>query len=481
MDVECILKMGPELEDFLQEFSACCGSEIHSHVHTYVSGQVSLIDRKKVEQIALHSMTVPRTLQEFLASYQWDHERMRIRIQQIVARDQSQGNSVGIVDETSFAKKGDKTPGVQRQWCGESGKTDNCVVSVHLSYAHDDFHCLVDEDLYLPESWSADRARCRAARIPDDVVYRPKTEIALEQHQRATENGIVFKWLTFDEWYGAKPAFLETLDSRKQAFVGEIPGNFRVWLDQPRVTDRPWRKKGSRGSGRKTPRLVAGTPQTKKVQECFEQSPVFTEQAWEPWHVKDTQKGPKVVEVKRATVFRKNPDGLPSSANQLLVVRDVNTPQTVKYFLSNSQPKTKTGPLLKVGFSRWRVERCFEDDKSYIGMGEFQGRTYPGFLRHLILSAVSLLFLARMRELFLTQYPELTISQLKQATSALFESLNLTRASAQRVLEAAAFKLQYYQRRNRQARQSHAKTRKRKLSAMGVDMTTINQCCWDTS
>lgn len=479
MDVQAILQLGPKLGEFLEQFSDCGGGEVQAHVRTYVEGQVSLIDRKNIEQIALHADKVPRTLQEFLASYEWDHQGMQNRIQEIVARDHARKNSVGIIDETSFAKKGDRTPGIQRQWCGESGKTDNCSVTVHLSYAGDDFHCLVDEDLFLPESWSDDRARCRAAKIPDEVVYRPKSEIALEQHQRATANGIVFDWLTFDEWYGSKPLFLETLDSRKQAFVGEIPRNFRVWMDKPQVTSRPYRK-GSRGKGRKTPRLLAETPKTKTVEQCFEQSAVLADQEWERWHVKDTQKGPKVVDVKRAIVYRKNEDGLPSSANHLVVVREVTSPNKLKYFLSNAQTKTELGPILKCAYSRWRVERCFQDDKSYVGLNQFEGRSYPGLMRHLILSAVSLLFLARMRETFLTWYPELTVSQMKQAMSALIDSMFLTPASAQRVLDLAARKLTYYQRRNEQARKSHTKTRNRKLAEIGVDLSTIQKCSWDT-
>lgn len=480
MDVESIEQLGPKLAEFLAAFSDCGSEEIQSHIRTYVAGQVSLIDRKNVEQIALHGGVVPRTLQEFLASYDWDHELMRNQLQEVVGRDHASANSVGIIDETSFAKKGDKTPGVQRQWCGASGKTDNCFVTVHLSYAHDDFHCLVDEDLYLPESWSDDRQRCRQSKIPDEVVYRPKSEIALEQHQRAINNGIVFQWLTFDEWYGSKPAFLSELDRRKQNYVGEIPRNFRVWVQQPKVTDRPYRK-GSRGRGRKTPRVVAATPKTQTVQECFADSSLFKDQPWEQWHVKDTQKGPKIVEVKHAIVYRQTETGLPSLPHHLLVVREVASRDTLKYFLSNANSKTKVGALLKCAFSRWRVERCFEDDKSYIGLDAFEGRSYPGLLRHLILSAVSLLFLARMREELQEAYPEVTVSQMKQAMSAVMESWWLTPASADRLLKSTANKLSYYQKRNAQARASHTRTRNKKLAAMGIDLNAISRCSWSSS
>lgn len=479
MDVESISEMGPELEDFLAEFSECGNEVIHAHINSYVRGQAALIDRKNVEQIAVHSGANARTLQEFLANYDWDHESMRHRVQKIVARDHQQPNSIGIIDETSFSKKGKKTPGIQRQWCGETGKTDNCTVTVHLAFATDNFRCLIDEDLYLPKSWDEDRERCRAAKIPDDVVYRPKSEIALEQHQRALDNGIVFDWLTFDEWYGSKPAFLSELDRRNQAWVGEIPRNSRVWMDQPPVTDRPYRKNG-RGRSRKTPRLLASAPKARTVEECFQQSPAFLEQHWEQWHVKDTQKGAKVVEVKHATVCRQDENGLPTEACHLIVARDINHPDQLKFFLSNAQPKTKLGVLLKVAFGRWPVERCFQDDKSYIGLNQFEGRSYPGLLRHLILSAVTLLFLARMREKYLESFPELTISQMKQAMASLVETWFLPVEATQVILEKAAWKLAYYQRRNAQARKSHTKTRSRKLAEMGIDMSTIKRCQWDT-
>jgi SRSO17 transposase len=124
----------------------------------------------------------PRTLQQFLNSLEWDQEQLIDTLQWRVARAHTSQHSIGIVDETSCPKKGDKTPGVQRQWCGATGKQDNCVTTVHLGYGVDDFHCLLDSELFLPESWSEDRPRCRAAHIPDEMVYRPKWQIALDRN-----------------------------------------------------------------------------------------------------------------------------------------------------------------------------------------------------------------------------------------------------------------------------------------------------------
>lgn len=117
---------------------------------------------------------------------------------------------------------------MQKQWCGRLGKTENCVVTVHLGLACDDFHCLLDGELYLPESWDADRDRCREAGIPDTMTYRPKWQIALELYDRAIGNGLRFDWLTFDEGYGSKPEFLRELTARNQRYIAEVPRSFRA-------------------------------------------------------------------------------------------------------------------------------------------------------------------------------------------------------------------------------------------------------------
>ena len=122
--------------------------------------------------------------------------------------------TIGVIDETSTAKKGTKTPGVHRQYCGSRGKLENCIVTVHLGIVRGRFKTLIDAALFLPKAWSEDRDRCRKAKIPEDVVYRSKWCIALEQLTRATANGLKFDWLTFDEYYGGKPGFLEELEAQ---------------------------------------------------------------------------------------------------------------------------------------------------------------------------------------------------------------------------------------------------------------------------
>jgi len=397
MDISQIRKLKPKLKKFLTRFDHCFPrKDTRAHLPTYISGQLSDIPEKSVEPIAINAGVAPRTLQEFLSQHHWDHDQLRDELQHIVRDEHSGPHSIGVIDETSDVKKGDKTPGVQRQWCGSQGKKDNCLVTVHLGYAREGFHCLIDGELFLPESWSDDRPRCREAGIPDAMVYRPKWKIALELYDHALKNGLHFDWMTFDEGYGSKPDFLRGLSARNQKFVGEVPRSFTGWLKPPRIITRAFHKNG-RGRGRKIPRLASGSRPAQGVEAMLE-VPAFRDQAWQRWRIKDGKKGPMIWEVKHALFHPKGEDGMPSEAMHLMAARNVLDTDEVKFFVSNAPPETLVSRLLLVGFSRWRVERCFEDQKSEIGLDQYEGRRYRGLKRHLILSCVSYLFLSRMRE-----------------------------------------------------------------------------------
>jgi SRSO17 transposase len=393
MDAAEIRRLEPELAQFLERFSDCFGRcDTRAHFPVYVRGQLSELPRKSIEPMALAAETPVRTLQEFLTHLTWDEDQMRQHVARIITEEHADDESIGIIDETGWVKKGDQTPGVQRQYCGSVGKQENSIITVHLGYAAKDFHCLLDGDLYLPESWDADRARCRRAGIPDDVVYRPKSDIALELYDRAVAHGVRFAWLTFDEWYGGKPAFLRALAARKQRFVAEIPRNYRLWIDPPHLATRPFRR-GGRGRPRKTPRLAAGSIPPRTAEALAKSHPALAAQRWQTWRIKDTHKGPLVWRVKHALVWVKEEVGHPSGPWHLLVCYHVLTGET-KYFLSNAPASTRVAKLLRVAFSRWRIERCFEDGKGEIGLDHWEGRRWIGLKRHLILSSVSYLFLA---------------------------------------------------------------------------------------
>jgi SRSO17 transposase len=398
MDADQIRSLKPMLTGYLKWFDDCFARrDTRAHLPVYVGGQLSDLPAKSCEPIALAAEVAPRTLQEFLSQHQWDESRMRERVQELVASEHVGPNSIGIIDDTSDVKKGDKTPGVQRQWCGKVGKKENCLVTVHLGYATGDFHSLVDGDLFLPESWSEDRARCRAAGIPDEVVYRPKWRIALQLYDRARQNGLTFDWLAFDEGYGSKPLFLQGLDERGQLFVAEVPTTFSCWTEAPPVTDRPYRR-GGRGRPRTMPRLRSDAQSPRSVKVLLEHSPTLRDQTWVPYHIKDGQKGPIVWEAKHIRIVMKNDDGLPGIELHLVVARNALDHNEVKFFVSNAPRETEVTTLLLVAFSRWRVERCFRDQKQEVGLDQWEGRQWLSLQRHLILTSVSYLFLARVRE-----------------------------------------------------------------------------------
>lgn len=396
MDAKQIRSLRPKLRQFLKGFADCFSrSDTRGHLPVYVEGQLSDLPRKSCEPIADAVEMPPRTLQQFLSLLEWDHVLMKTKLHELVARDHASPHSIGIIDETGCAKKGDKTPGVQRQWCGATGKKDNCVVTVHLGYAVDDFHCLLDSELFLPESWSNDRPRCRAAHIPDDMVHRPKTQISLELYDRARANGVAFEWLTFDEGYGKSPAFLEELRQRDQKFVAEVPVTFTGWIQPPRTTSR---RRSRNGRPRKTPRLIGGSRPALSVRNHLRYSPELCDQEWQRFRVKDGEKGPMVWEVKHVWFYPKGTDDLPLEPLHLIAARNVLEPETIKFFVAAAPRETPLTVLLHVAFSRWRVERCFEDQKTELGFDHFEGRSYVGLMRHQAITAVTHLFLSRVHQ-----------------------------------------------------------------------------------
>lgn len=160
MTLEQISALGRKLTSFLALFADCFGRrEARGLLKVYVKGQLSNLHRKTAEAIGLRFRTPPRTLQRFLESIKWNEERLRGRCQQIIAKDHTHEEAIGCVDESGTAKSGRETVGVGRQYNGNRGKIDNCVVGVHLSYSAPGFQVLLDSALYLPEEFANDPAR----------------------------------------------------------------------------------------------------------------------------------------------------------------------------------------------------------------------------------------------------------------------------------------------------------------------------------
>ena len=390
MTAEQIAALGPAFTAFVDSFRPCFARrDTFAHLGTYCRGLASDLPRKSVEPMALAAGAAVRTLQEFLTHHAWDHDGLLDRLQRRIvqrhlpAPDQPAADDLGVIgfiDETSLPKKGDKTPGVQRQYCGASGKIDNCIVTVHLAVKHGPFAALLDCDLFLPdESWDRNRQRCQEAHIPEEITYRPKWVMALEQLDRAAANGVQFNWLTFDEWYGGKPEFLFLLEERGFNYVCEVPANFRCWPTPPRYH-----------SGQ-------AAFAAKRVDNAAVWGKPFRDQEWQTVRLARQTLRPQEWKVKAAQVHL-SLQGKPTDRTYwLIVARNLQTTE-IKYFLSNAPPQTKLRTLLKVAFCRWNIEHIFRLAKSEIGFSHFEGRSWKGLLRHMILCQAVLLFVAEQTD-----------------------------------------------------------------------------------
>jgi SRSO17 transposase len=358
-----ISRLGPAFSSYLGRYRDCfLQDRTAGHFDDYCRGLLSDLPRKTIEPIALVSGTAVRTLQEFLVTASWDHGLARDTLQRhlagvVATLPPDPLGTVGVIDETSCVKKGEKTPGVQRQYLGCVGKRDNGIVTVHVGVACGRFQALLDADLYLPKSWDDDRPRCEEAGVPDDVHYRAKWRIALDQILRLHRNGMRFDWLTFDEGYGSKVPFLGLLSMVRQKFVAEVPVNFSVRTSEggpPQRADAVLTAADAKGGRRFRFRRET--------------------QANRWWRAKGV------------TVWA---DG---RAYRLVVAIDQATAE-VKYFVTNAVGE-QLRRVLAVAFRRATVEHSFRLGKQEAGLMHYEGRQYVGLMRHLTLGLIVMGFVS---------------------------------------------------------------------------------------
>jgi SRSO17 transposase len=355
--------LGPAFAGFLSRFRACFSRPATAgRFATYCRGLLSDLPRKTAEPIALEAGETVRTLEQFLVKSRWDQDLARTLLQQRMVEVLAEGpaddlGTIGVIDETSCRKWGDQTPGVQRQYLGCVGKVDNGIVTVHLAAAKGRFQTLLDADLFLPESWANDRARCRAAGIPDEVDHRSKWQLAFDQLLRARRNGLTFDWLTFDEGYGSKGPFLWLLSFVGQKYVGEVPSNFPVR------------------------RTAAGDSQRADAFQPARDTDLWT-------RLRITRR------TQAAQVWRATSAKVWAADGWTRLITAVNeTTGEVKYFLSNDL-REPLDRLLPVAFRRATVEHLFRIAKQEVGLMHFEGQDYTALHRHLILALVVLGFVA---------------------------------------------------------------------------------------
>jgi len=278
--------------------------------------------------------------QHFISNSPWQHEPV---VEQI-ARDVDgtvggKPDSCLLIDETSFVKQGNQSVGVARQWCGRLGKVDNCQVAVFAVLADGQQQAPVDVRLYLPKKWIDDPQRCDQAGVPASArQLKSKTEHALDMVRAARARGLRFGWVGADGGYGKEPAFLRALDDANETFVVDVHRTQSVWLEDPKpsVSAEPT---GRKGRGKKLKTSVASVTVEHLVR-------TFGPQDWRRHVLRDSTRGPLQVDVACRRVWLW--DGEESGARHwhLIVRREVKSPETIKYSLSNAPAET---PHLPVG------------------------------------------------------------------------------------------------------------------------------------
>lgn len=393
MTTDEIRALEPDARRKLRRFEDCFAkAPVFDYFVNYSLGLLAHFDRKSIEPIALWIGAAVRTLQLFLSQFAWDHGRIESRLRRMIMDEYGCENAIGVMDASAHAKQGNKTPGVQRQWCGESGKIDNCVVGQHLIYTNNDpknpFTACIASDVYLPECWIDDPVRRREAHIPADVLFRAKWRIAADQVDACLADGVRFSWLTCDEEYTSVPEFIYRMDRGGQRVIGEVRANFHCWTGRPAC------------------RSSQAAHASKQVDNLCRFSAVFRGQSWRRVHVKDTTRGACVWEVKAARVYlvKRDEDGRSRPTDRaywLIVARNAETGE-IKYFVSNASEGTPLEEMLRAAFARWHVEMWFERAKQECGFGAFEVRTYQSLIRHWLCSRIGMYILAtettRLRE-----------------------------------------------------------------------------------
>ena len=388
MAPEQIASLQPALAKLLGQFRPCFERhKTFGYLEKYILGLLSDVKRKSIEPIALAAGVAVRSLQEFLAFFRWDEDRAGQQLIRLVANEHGHREAIGVLDASGHCKQGDKTPGVQRQWCGESGKIDNCVVGQHLLYTDNDpqnpFGCVLLSDLFLPKEWSEAPDRCEEAGIPEDLRHRPKWRIGIDQVRQAIREGIRFSFLTADEDYGKVPQFWFDLEALGQWAVAEVPKNFLCWPKPPAY------------------RSLRSEYAAKRVDNVVRHSPLFYSQSWKTMQIKEATRGPCVWQVKAGQVHmidtrNKATVGCsePTDRTYWLIVAKNKATGEIKYFVSNAPAHVSLPRLLEVAFGRWHIEKWFERAKQETGFGSFEVRTYCSLMRHWLASRIAMYFLA---------------------------------------------------------------------------------------
>lgn len=453
-----VLRAGAgKLQGFQGRFAPCFGRvETRQHAAKYVEGLLAAAGRKNVERMVLQESAGSGTVdgaavlsrQHFLTASPWESAEVQREIQAVFAetltpttRDWSLG-TVLVIDESSFLKHGEHSVGVKEQYCGRLGMVANCQVGVFLVGVTPGGDCLLDHELYLPAEWVRDRARRRKARVPAEVRFRTKPQIAVELVQRLLQNKLVKPdWIVADEVYGRCGELLDALEARGLRYVVETNITKAFWTVDPATQMLPRQP----GPGRPPKRARRDS-----VRLAKEIAAALPADRWQPIKLREGAKGPVVYEYARFRVWatRHKEAGPPT---WLMFQREIDHPHALRCWVSNAEETVALETLAAVASQRLRIEQFFEEAKGEVGMTDYEARAWTSWHHHMSLVALAHLFITTLRLELRPSEPELT---LRQSFDLLKAALNRPRLS----LEEAEQLLEYHIQRNQTATQSHRKS-----------------------
>jgi SRSO17 transposase len=337
----------------------------------YLRGLLSGADRKNGWQLAEQvGEATPDGVQRLLATARWDADGVRDDFRAYVLEHLGDPDGVLVVDETSVIKKGTKSVGVQRQYCGTVGRIANCQVAVFLAYATRHGRAFLDRELYLPKGWADDPARRREAGVPPRVRFATKPALARRMLERALNAGVPAAWVAGDEVYGGERRLRQWLEQRKQPFVLTVSSREPLWVDRPGV-----------GPSQVSAARIRATIPT---------------EAWQQLSAGDGTKGPRVYDWARVRLAR-----WPERDREhwLLVRRSLTdrTPRGYAYFVVYAPTGTELPTLARVAGARWAIEECFEAAKGEIGLDHYEVRRWESWYRHVTLALLAHAFLTVTR------------------------------------------------------------------------------------
>lgn len=389
--------------------------------------------------------SVPNTddqaYQHFLSQSPWQEDAVIDQLcydaNQLIG---GQDDSCLIIDETGLPKKGQKSVGVSRQYCGQLGKVDNCQVGVFAVIANKQHVAPIDCRLFLPKSWTDDKARCRQAGVPEEFIeYQRKQDLAVQLVIAARVRGAKFNWIGCDALYGEDPGFLRSLNDMGEIFVADVHKDQRIYLEnpQPHVPAQESKK------GRRPTRLKARVKPIRVDHWAEQQSEI----AWKKLDIRDTAKGKLKVAVLHRQVWLW--DGKESHAQcWRLVVRETVSTDEIKYSISNAPTSISLPRLVYMQGQRYLVERVFQDAKNQCGMGQYQARGWRSWHHHMTMVMMAMSFMLEQQIKNSTDYPLLSSNDIvelltyylpnrKVSEEEIFEQLQQRHTRRQRAIESA--------------------------------------------